>query len=182
MKIQILSHAKYYDNEGIIELKFHDEMRPLLLRLQQHFTQIPLDVFLRLKSGYAMKMYVRVRSWNPRDSRNHLQSWEMDVEQVRGFFGLDKDEYKEPKFIAAGVLKRAMRELNERADLTFRYEPIKEGRKLVGWAFRAIPNTPTLTLSAGAAAAKRRDEKKEDKQVALTTTKSRDSFERSRQK
>ena len=168
MKFQILSHAKYYDNEGIIELKFHDEMRPLLLRLQQHFTQIPLNVFLRLKSGYAMKMYVRVRSWNPRDSRNHLQSWEMDVEQVRGFFGLDKDEYKEPKFIAAGVLKRAMRELNERADLTFRYEPIKEGRKLVGWAFRAIPNTPTITLSAGAAAAKRREEKREEEQIART--------------
>jgi hypothetical protein len=33
---------------------------------------------------------------------------------------LDKDKYKEPKLIAAGVLKRAMRELNERADLTFR--------------------------------------------------------------
>ena len=116
-----------------------------------------------------MKMYVRVRSWNPRDSRNRLQSWEMDVEQVRGFFGLDKDEYKEPKFIAAGVLKRAMRELNERADLTFRYEPIKEGRKLVGWAFRAIPNTPTITLSAGAAAAKRREEKREEEQIARTS-------------
>jgi hypothetical protein len=40
--------------------------------------------------------------------------------------------------IALGVLKRAMNELNERADLTFRYEPIKEGRRLVGWSFRAI--------------------------------------------
>jgi hypothetical protein len=55
--------------------------------------------------------------------------------------------YKQPKFIAAGVLKRAIRELNERADLTFRYEPIKEARKLVGWAFRAIPNTPTNAIS-----------------------------------
>ena len=82
---------------------------------------------------------------------------------------LDKDEYKEPKFIAAGVLKRAMRELNERADLTFRYEPIKEARKLVGWAFRAIPNTPTITLSAGAAAAKRREEKREEEQIARTS-------------
>jgi plasmid replication initiation protein len=182
LKFQILSHAKYHDDQGIIELKFHEEMRPLLLRLQQHFTRIPLDVFLRLKSGYAMKMYVRVCSWNPRDSRNHLPSWEMDVDRVRKFFGLEDREYKQPKHIALGVLKRAMNELNERADLTFRYEPIKEGRRLVGWSFRAIPNTPTVTLSAGAAAAKRRDEKKEEKQVALTTTKSRDSFERSRQK
>jgi hypothetical protein len=82
---------------------------------------------------------------------------------------LDKDEYKEPKFIAAGVLKRAIRELNERADLTFRYEPIKEALKLVGWALRAIPNTPTITLSSGAAAAKRREEKREEEPIARTS-------------
>lgn len=179
-KFQILSHAKYYDKEGIIELKFHDEMTPLLLRLQQHFTKIPLDVFLRLRSGYAMKMYVRVRSWNPRDSRNALPHWEMDVTQVRGFLGLDKDEYEEPKYIASGVLKRAMRELNERADLTFRYEPIKEGRKLVGWSFRAIPNTPTITLSAGAAATKRREEKREEEQNARTSIMPSATFENAR--
>ena len=181
-KFQILSHAKYYDREGIIELKFHDEMTPLLLRLQQHFTKIPLDVFLRLRSGYAMKMYVRVRSWNPRDSRNTLPQWEMDVSQVRGFLGLDKDEYEEPKFIASGVLKRAMRELNERADLTFRYEPIKEGRRLVGWSFRAIPNTPTITLSAGAAATKRREEKRDEQHNARTSNMPSAKFENARER
>jgi plasmid replication initiation protein len=182
MKFQILSHAKYYDNEGIIELKFHDEMRPLLLRLQQHFTQIPLNVFLRLKSGYAMKMYVRVRSWNPRDSRNGLPHWEMDVNQVRGFFGLDDDEYKKPSHITDGVLKRAMHELNERADLTFRYEPIKDGRRQVGWSFRAIPNTPTSTLSAGAAATKRREEKSEERQMARASSIPSSKFENARER
>jgi plasmid replication initiation protein len=181
LKFQILSHARYYDHEGVIELKFHDEMRPLLLRLQHHFTQIPLSVFLRLSGGYAMKMYVRVRSWNPRDSRNGLPHWEMDVDQVRGFFGLDKTTYKEPKFIASGVLKRAMHELNEKADLTFRYEPIKAGRKLVGWSFKAIPNTPTITLSAGAAAAKRRVEKMEEKQLAKASSMPSARFENARQ-
>jgi plasmid replication initiation protein len=181
-KFQILSHAKYYDHEGVIELKFHDEMRPLLLRLQQHFTQIPLDVFLRLKSGYAMKMYVRVRSWNPKDSRNALPQWEMDVKQVRGFLGLNDDQYKKPSHITAGVLKRAMHELNERADLTFRYEPIKQGRRQVGWSFRAIPNTPTITLSAGAAATKRRVEKDEEKQLALLSSIPASKYENARER
>src|SRR5580693_10031802 len=95
---------------------------------------------------------------------------------------LDKDEYKEPKFIAAGVLKRAIRELNERADLTFRYEPIKEALKLVGWAFRAIPNTPTITLSAGAAAAKRREEKREEEQIARTSSMPAAIFQNARER
>ena len=95
-KFQILSHARYYDCEGMIELKFHDEMAPLLLRLQQHFTQIPMDVFLSLRSGYAMKMYMQVRSWNPSDIRNKYPSWKMDIEQVRWFFRLSPISTKNP--------------------------------------------------------------------------------------
>jgi plasmid replication initiation protein len=165
-KFQILSHAKYYDRDGVIELQFHENMRPFLVDLREHFTQIPTEVFLRLRSGYAMKMYLQVRSWNPADARNQFTSWKMDLEQVRWFFRLSPNQYKEAKHIAAAVLKRAMRELNERADVTFRYEPLKEGRRVVGWLFRAIPNTPTMTLSAGAAAAKRRQEQKEEADTA----------------
>jgi plasmid replication initiation protein len=180
-KFQILSHAKYYDNQGIIELRFHDHMRPLLLELKKHFTQVPLDVFLRLRSAYAMKMYLHVRSWNPLDSRNHLPNWEMSVEHVRWFFGLDPNQYKEPKHIAAAVLKRAMRELNERAEVTFRFESIKGGRKLLGWSFRAIPNTPTITLPAGAAAAKRRLEQKEEDESAKASRMSGSKIENAKE-
>jgi plasmid replication initiation protein len=164
-KFQIFSYAKYWDHQGIIELRFHDEMRPLLVQLKEHFTQVPLDVFLRLKSSYAMRMYMYVRSWNPRDARNQLPAWEFTLERARSFLALKGSAYDEPKHIAV-VLKRAMRELNERADVTFRYDPIKEGKRVVGWSFRAIPNTPTMTLPSGAAAAKRREELHEQEQAA----------------
>jgi plasmid replication initiation protein len=176
-KFQILSRAKYYDRDGIIELQFHEDMRPFLVDLREHFTQIPTVVFLRLRSGYAMKMYMQVRSWNPTDIRNKYPSWKMDIEQVRWFFRLSPDQYKEPKHIAAAVLKRSMRELNERADVTFRYDPIKEGRKIAGWLFRAIPNTPTITLAAGAAAAKRRQERLEEEECSKATRTSTDRYE-----
>src|SRR5208282_1516864 len=39
-KFQILSRAKYYDRDGIIELQFHEDMRPFLVDLREHFTQI----------------------------------------------------------------------------------------------------------------------------------------------
>jgi hypothetical protein len=112
-----------------LELQFHEDMRPFLVDLREHFTQIPTNVFLRLRSGYAMKMYMQVRSRNPSDIRNKYPSWKMDIEQVRWFFRLSPDQYEEPKHIAAAVLKRSMRELNERADVTFRYDPIKQEEK-----------------------------------------------------
>jgi plasmid replication initiation protein len=122
-------------------------------------------------------MYMQVRSWNPTDIRNKYPSWKMDIEQVRWFFHLNPHQYKEPKHIAAAVLKRSMRELNERADVTFRYDPIKEGRKIAGWLFRAIPNTPTITLAAGAAAAKRRQERIEEDECSKATRTSTDRYE-----
>lgn len=164
-KFQILSRAKYYDQEGAIELQFHEDMRPFLVGLKEHFTKVPADVFCRLRSGYAMQMYLRVRSWNPNDRRNQYPNWRWDIEDVRWAFGLSDNEYKEPKHITSAVLKRAMRELNERADVTFRYDPIKAGRKIQGWFFRAIPNTPTITLPAGAAASKRRQELREEEEL-----------------
>jgi len=36
-KFQILSRAKYYDRDGIIELQFHEDMRPFLVDLREHF-------------------------------------------------------------------------------------------------------------------------------------------------
>jgi len=122
-------------------------------------------------------MYMQVRSRIPSDIRNKYPSWKMDIEQVRWFFRLSPDQYEEPKHIAAAVLKRSMRELNERADVTFRYDPIKAGRKIAGWLFRAIPNTPTITLPAGAAAAKRRQEHLEEEQFTKATRTSTERYE-----
>src|SRR6266446_5408004 len=167
--------ALIIDESGFAQ--FHEDMRPFLVDLREHFTQIPTDVFLRLRSGYAMKMYMQVRSWNPSDIRNKYPSWKMDIEQVRWFFRLSPDQYEEPKHIAAAVLKRSMRELNERADVTFRYDSIKEGRKIAGWLFRAIPNTPTITLAAGAAAAKRRQERLDEEECTKATRTSTDRYE-----
>jgi plasmid replication initiation protein len=62
--------------------------------------------------------------------------------QVRWFFRLSPDQYEEPKHIAAAVLKRSMRELNERADVTFRYDPIKEGKKNRRMAFPSDTEYP----------------------------------------
>jgi plasmid replication initiation protein len=169
-KFQIFSYAKYWDHQGVIELRFHDEMRPLLVQLKEHFTQVPLDVFLRLKSSYAMRMYLYVRSWNPRDGRNQLPAWDLTVEQARTFLSLTGPAYQEAKHIAI-VLKRAMRELNERADVTFRYEAMKEGKRILGWSFRAIPNAPTTMLRSGAAAAKRRQDVEEEARSATLSRK-----------
>src|SRR5260370_14647706 len=129
-KFQIPTRAKYYDREGIIELQFQEDMRPFLVDLREHFTQIPTVVFLRLRSGYAMKMYMQVRSWNPSDIRNKYPIWKMDIEQVRWFFRLSPEQYKEPKHIAAAVLKRSMRDLTELPLLTFHSSPIIIGTNI----------------------------------------------------
>ena len=54
-KFQILSRAKYYDQEGAIELQFHEDMRPFLFGLKEHFTKVPVDAFADYAVGTPCK-------------------------------------------------------------------------------------------------------------------------------
>src|SRR6267378_6945596 len=54
-KFQILSRAKYYDQEGAIELQFHEDIRPFLVGLKEHFTKVPADVFADYAVGTPCK-------------------------------------------------------------------------------------------------------------------------------
>ena len=155
---QVLSRAKYWNRLGEVELRFHEEMRPLLLELKERFTTIPAEYFFRLRSVYAMKFYMVCRSWNPQTNR--LPQWSMTVKELRRWLDLGEDEYTEVKNIRVGVLERAKHELDAVADVTFRYEAVLEGKgrhaRVVAWNFVAVGNTPKVTLPAGARARKAR--------------------------
>jgi plasmid replication initiation protein len=139
---QVMSLAKYWDKDGEIELKFHEEMRPLLLDLRNHFTKLNLLTFMRIQGVYAAKFYLVCASWNPRENSNYSPGWEMSIEQLRNWLSIEPDEYKLTGHLQAAVIDRARRELNRIADMSFDYEPIKRGKKITGWQFIPRSNKP----------------------------------------
>jgi len=51
VKFNWMHEVMYKDGEGRITLRFHDRLKPLLLKLKERFSQIPLKVVFKLRGG-----------------------------------------------------------------------------------------------------------------------------------
>ena len=58
------------------------------------------------------------------------------------------------------ILDRAKEELDRVADVSFSYDPVHKGKKIVGWDFVPVSNKPKEKALPGKRRAKKRDEKK----------------------
>lgn len=64
------------------------------------------------------------------------KSWEVDVGDLRQILNCDQEEsYNEFKLFNNRILKRCQKELLEKTECRFTYEPIKKGRKVVSVRF-----------------------------------------------
>ncbi len=55
VKFNWMHEVMYKDGEGRITLRFHDRLKPLLLKLKERFSQSPLKVVFKLREGYAIR-------------------------------------------------------------------------------------------------------------------------------
>jgi Initiator Replication protein len=157
-RFQVLGPSDTDPGRGEFEIRFNDDMRPLLLDLRAHFAKIPLPIFFRIQGSYAVRFYLFCKSWDP--ALNHSPGWRMTIEELRDWLGLQKGEYEQTFHVRAAIIERAKEELDELADVSFRYDPVMEGRRIVGWDFIPVPNKPKHKALPGKRRAKRRDEKK----------------------
>ena len=64
------------------------------------------------------------------------KEWEVEVDTLRQILNCDQDElYKEFKRFNERILKRCQKELLEKTECRFAYEPVKKGRKVVAVRF-----------------------------------------------
>jgi plasmid replication initiation protein len=144
---QVLGPSRLIPRKGEFELRFNEQMRPLLLNLRAHFARIPLEIFFRIQGSYAVRFYLFCKSWDP--ALNRSPGWRMTVEELRAWFGLQPHEYEQTFHIRAAILERAKDELDQVADVSFEYDPVMEGKKIVGWDFVPVPNKPKRTALPG---------------------------------
>jgi hypothetical protein len=147
-QFQVMSLARYDKQRGEIELHFHQEMRPLLLNLREYFSRIPLEVFFRIRSVYAARLYLYCKSWDPTDDRNRNPGWSWTVEEFRHWMALEPGQYGHTPHLRAAIIERAKQELDEVADLSFVYTANKEGKTITGWNFTPVANKPSPKLKA----------------------------------
>lgn len=128
----------YVENEAIVRLKFSDDVAPLIHNLEKNFTSYDLEQVAQLNSKYAVRLYEVVLAWHSTGKTPMIK-----IDELRERLGVLNDEYTELKNLKARVIDFAIKQINQKTNITLSYEQHKQGRKIIGFTFtiKQKPNT-----------------------------------------
>jgi plasmid replication initiation protein len=129
----IYSRAYYLKGQGAVELKFSPDVMPQLSMLSRDFTTIQLKQIGSLNSFYAVRLYELMAQYVK------LKKRRCAINQLREFFDIG-EKYSNVKDFRRWVLDPSVSELNKHTDLSVEVEPMREGRKIVGFDFTINKN------------------------------------------
>lgn len=116
-----------YD-KGVVTFRFNDDMKPLLLQLQEHyFLQSPS--VMRFNSWYSIRIYDLLKSTS--FSSNIV---EVTIDELKTILDLE-GKYNRISSFKARVVDVAVEEINDFSDITTTYENIYSGRRIEGLRF-----------------------------------------------
>lgn len=116
----------------IIELSCSEKAKDLFFCINKyHYYKYALENVINLthKASYLLYIYLLPNRFR--------KSWIISVDELRDnvFDCKNNESYKKYKEFKRAVLDPAVKELNEKTDCNFRYEPIKTGRTITGINF-----------------------------------------------
>jgi len=124
----LFSSVEYKSNLGVLELSFDPKLKPYLLQLKGNFTTYELQYVFPMKSQYSIRLYELLKQYATFGKRHFT------LENLRHILSLEE---KYPNFadFKKRVIEPAKKECVEHSDITFSYNPIKQGRKTVAIDF-----------------------------------------------
>lgn len=123
-----LSYAEYDKTTGTVTLKLNPVLKPYLLGLKSNFTRHKVFYSQILKkSKYSLRLYQILKRYEYEDNDPVI-----DLEELK--YMLDTD-YKEYKDFRRRVLEPSQKAINNKSDILFKYEEIKEKRKVMSLKF-----------------------------------------------
>lgn len=132
-----LSKAEY--KNGCLYMRLHEDMAPFLLKLYRDYTEYQLSTILELNSGHSITLYEWLKKWSKLKKRSTL------LDELRERLGIhEKKSYNNFKDLRKWILEPAVKEINEKTDLLARFEPQKQGKKVVGLTFFIIIKNQTI--------------------------------------
>lgn len=125
-KYNLTSKCQY--NNGFVTFTFNDDMKKLLLQLQEHyFLQSPS--IMNFTSRYSIRIYDLLKSTS---YSNNI--FEIGIEQLKEILDIE-GKYKRITNLKERVIDVAVEEINEFSDLKVTYEDIYLGRSIKALKF-----------------------------------------------
>lgn len=123
-----------YDN-GVVTIRLHDNLKPYLLELKEHYTQYILQDILILKTVYAVRMYeLIVEKLRTKIYADKTATVDLFLEEIRKATNTET-KYEQTAMLKVRVIDSAIAEINEKLGYNISYAPIKRSRKIVGYRF-----------------------------------------------
>lgn len=126
----IQEKAKYFNGEGKVEIVFSNSIMPYLTQLHDQFTKIVVKNVSSLRSVYSIRIYELLMQFKTVGDRL------ISIDDFRSFLSLSDKKYSSFKSLSQWVIKPAIKELNEKSNLSVSVEAVKQGRKVVSLHFR----------------------------------------------
>lgn len=125
----IQEKAKYFNGEGKVEIVFSNSIMPYLTQLHDQFTRIVVKNVSSLRSVYSIRIYELLMQFKSIGDRL------ISVDDFRSILTISS-QYPLFKDLNKYVIKPAIKELNEKSNLSVSVEAVKQGRKVVALHFR----------------------------------------------
>lgn len=120
--------AKYFSGEGKVSVTFSDSVMPYLTQLKGQFTKVVIKNVSALSKTHSIRIYELLQQFKKTGDRL------IRVDDFRSMLGLE-DKYSEFKILNRALLKPALKELNEKSDLTVTFDTVKKGRTVIALHF-----------------------------------------------
>ena len=130
-----------YEDAGV-SLRFTSVVLMMLKILDKYnpYTRYKKDVVLKLKKDYSIDFYHLAKK------SEKLGRFELTIDSMFIEFGLP-ESYRDLRNLKRRVLKDPIDEINKHTDIDLTYEPIKQGRSVVGFKFTVREKTKHKTIT-----------------------------------
>ena len=128
-----VNEVTYVNDKGMVVMYLNRNVISMISRLEANFTQYLLEQVSEFKSKYSIRLYELLIKY-----RDIGTSKKFEIAELRSKLGLEDNEYKLNAVFKRDVLDKAVKEINDKADIKIKYEQFKEGRKVSHILFKFI--------------------------------------------
>lgn len=138
--VVVFPMAEYWPKKGVIELTMYHAVIPVFLYLGSGYAQYGYEDALILSSEYAQLLFTNLARFR------NTGIWRIGLVELRQIIGAHEKSYANYSAFRTRVIDLSLRQINEHTNLIVTYEPVMQGRAVVGIEFRIQSKTPPNEL------------------------------------
>ena len=133
-EVQLALFTKVVYDKGIVDMYLHPDLKPYILDIKERYTKYFFQSITGLNSMYSMRIYELLKQYEFRNSRS------FELEELRFLLNIWDSKYLKYTDFKKRVIIQAQKELQEKTDIAFDFEEIRERRKVVRIDFKINSN------------------------------------------